>query len=115
MVASCAADDVSRRCEKIAELRRRPHHRAIRYLWPDEAATLQPLGVKRHGETGMPKTLEQLAAPAAEDVEIAPMRITPERLLNLQDQRAHATPHVGWPVAIQIRTDLDRSAIHGTS
>jgi len=57
--------------EQIAELRRRDRYRTIRRLWPDEAATLQPLGVKRHAETVMPENLDQLAVLAAEDVEIA--------------------------------------------
>src|ERR1700704_3190292 len=81
--------------EQIAELRRRDRYRTIRRLWPDEAATLQPLGVKRHAETVMPENLDQLAVLAAEDVEIAAVRITLERFLNRQGQRVHATAHVG--------------------
>src|SRR3981081_2288863 len=72
--------------EQIAELRRRDRHRAIRRLWPDEAATLQPLGVKRHAETVMPENLDQLAVLAAEDVERAGARNPSASLLNRQGQ-----------------------------
>jgi hypothetical protein len=47
--------------EHVAELRRRDHYRAVRSLWPDEAATLQPLGIERHAEAIMPEDLDQLA------------------------------------------------------
>ena len=70
--------------EHVAELRRRDHYRAVRRLWPDEAATLQPLGIERHAEVIMPENLDQLAALAAEHIEIAAVRITLERLLHLQ-------------------------------
>src|SRR5450755_3666947 len=81
--------------EHVAELCRRYHHRAVRSLRPYEAATLQPLGVERHAVTVVPEYLDQLAALAAEHVEITAVRITLERFLNLQSQRVHAAAHVG--------------------
>src|ERR1700731_2329765 len=68
--------------EHGAELRRRDHHRAVRRLWPDETATLQPLGIERHAEAIMPENLDQLSALAAEHVKIAAVRITMQRFLN---------------------------------
>src|SRR5258708_6117939 len=81
--------------EHVAELCRRDHHRAVRSLWPDEAATLQPLGVERHAEAIMPENLDQLSVLAAEHIEIAAVRIALERFLHLQGQRVHAAAHVG--------------------
>src|SRR5665213_4455946 len=43
----------------------------------------------------MPKNFDQLAALAAEHVEIAAMRITLESFLNQQGQRIHSAAHVG--------------------
>src|SRR5690349_11441817 len=60
----------------------------------DEPATFQTLGVQRHAQTIMPKNLQQVAALAAEHVEIAGMRIPMQCLLNLQGEAVHATPHV---------------------
>jgi hypothetical protein len=43
--------------------------------WPDKSAALQPLGVERHADPVVPENLDQMAALAAEHVEIAAMRI----------------------------------------
>src|SRR6476646_2541656 len=43
----------------------------------------------------MPKNLQQITALSAENVEIARMRIAPQRLLNLQGETVHPTAHVG--------------------
>lgn len=43
----------------------------------------------------MPQDFDQITAAPAEDVEIAPMRITLEVLLDLQSQALHAATHVG--------------------
>src|ERR1700732_5580953 len=81
--------------EHVAELRRRDPHRAVSRLWPDETATLQPLGIERHAEAIMPENLDQLSALAAEHVEIAAVSIALEHFLHLQGQRVHAAAHVG--------------------
>ena len=51
----------------------------------------------------MPKDLQEVAAFAPEDKEIAGMRIAPERFLNLERQAVHAAPHIG-PADRQIGT-----------
>jgi hypothetical protein len=40
----------------------------------------------------MPEDFDQIAANTPENVEIARMRIPPQRLLNLQGQAVHAAP-----------------------
>src|SRR5512134_1753733 len=42
----------------------------------------------------MPENLYQVTAAAAKNVEIAAVRVAPQRLLNLQRQAVHAAPHV---------------------
>src|SRR5262249_28280390 len=81
--------------EQVTELRRRDHNRTIGACRPNEPATFQPLGVERHAEAVMPENLDQLAALAPEDVEIAPVRIALERFLHREGQRVHAAAHVG--------------------
>src|SRR5271156_1875323 len=53
------------------------------------------VGVQRHAETVVPENLDQLAALAAEHVEVAAVRIALERLLNHKGQRVHTATHVG--------------------
>src|SRR6185369_11126616 len=43
----------------------------------------------------MPENLDQIAAPAPEDVEIASVRIALQALLNRKSQALHAAAHVG--------------------
>src|SRR5438045_3201046 len=45
----------------------------------------------------MPENLDQMAALAAEHVEIAAVRIALQRLLHLDRQAVHAAPHIGVP------------------
>ena len=71
---------------------------------PYEPATFQPFGVERHAEPIMPKNFDQLAALAAEHVEIAAMRITLEGFLNQQGQVFIPRRMSVWPVAIHTRT-----------
>jgi hypothetical protein len=47
-----------------------------------------------HAKPIVPDDFDQVAAAAAENVEIAGMRIAPERLLHLQSQAVHAATHV---------------------
>ncbi len=60
----------------------------------------------------MPKDLHQIAAPTPEHVEVAGMRITLQRLLNLQGQAVHAAAHirvaVGQPYPHAARRDDHR-------
>src|SRR5450759_1075860 len=81
--------------EHIGQLRRRNSEHAIDRRRPDEAALLQPFSVERHTETVMPDDLDQIAARASEDKEIACMGIAPYRFLDLQSQAIHAAPHIG--------------------
>jgi len=45
----------------------------------------------------VPQDFDEITAAAAEDVEIASVRVTLEALLNPQSQALHATAHVGMP------------------
>src|SRR5947209_11319641 len=80
--------------EHISHLRRRDRHRAIRRRGPDELAAVQALGVERQTDPVMPQDFDEVAAPAAEDVEITGMRIALQALLNCKRQALHATAHV---------------------
>ena len=80
---------------------------AIRRLWPDEAPTLQPLGVERHAQPVVPEDLDKLAALAAEYVEIAT-----EWLCCAQHNRTYVSEEIMWrtrPRARQGRPRLDLS------
>src|SRR6185436_6393007 len=63
----------------------------------DEASTLQPFGIERDAEAVVPEDLDQVAPGAAKHEKITDKGITPERLLHLQGQTVHATPHIGAP------------------
>src|ERR1700693_2430709 len=80
--------------QHIAELRSGDRNDAIHRRWPVTPAALQPLGIERHSQAVMPKNLQQVTASAAEHVKIAGVRVTPQRLLNLQRKAVHPTPHV---------------------
>ncbi len=56
---------------------------------------LQPLGVERLANAVAPEVFDHIAAGIPENMEIAGMRIAPERLLHLQRQSFHAAAHVG--------------------
>src|SRR5512147_904740 len=43
----------------------------------------------------MPENLDQITAATAKNVEVATVRVAPQRLLNLQRQPVHAAAHVG--------------------
>ena len=55
----------------------------------------QTLGVERDPHTVMPEAFYEVASTAAENIEIARMRVAPEILLDLQRQGVHPAPHVG--------------------
>src|ERR1700704_6477603 len=80
--------------EQIAELRRSDRHRFIPGKWPDEAAALQPLGVKAHPLAVVPQHLDQSAAPAAEHEQMATVRIALELLLNQERKPVKTLAHV---------------------
>ena len=71
---------------------------------------LQPLGVERLANAVAPEDFDHVAAGTPENMEIAGMRIAPERLLHLQRQSFHARRMSVWPAASQTRT-LDGKAI----
>jgi len=81
--------------QHIGELRRRDDNNAIGRRGPDKLAALQPLGVKRHAQTVMPKHLHEVAPASTEHEEITGVRIALQRLLHLQSEAVHATAHVG--------------------
>src|SRR5215470_12716840 len=81
--------------KQIAKLGWGDRHHAIRRRRPEEAAALQPLGIERHAKPIVPKDLDQLAALAAEYIEVAAVRVALEGFLHQQGQRVHAAPHVG--------------------
>src|ERR1700733_5058804 len=81
--------------EHVGQLRGTDRNGSVRRRRPDEAATLQSLGVKRHADAVMPNDLDQVASGTSENVKIAGMRIAAEHLLHLQRQPVHAFPHVG--------------------
>ena len=61
--------------EKVTELGGRDRHGAVGRGRPEEAAPFESLGVKRQAETVMPEHFDEIAATAAEHVEIAGVRI----------------------------------------
>src|SRR6516164_5074340 len=81
--------------QHVSELRRRDRNDAGCGRGPNEPAALQPLGIERHADAVMPENFDQRAALAAKHIEIAGVRITLERLLHLESQALHPTPHVG--------------------
>ena len=64
--------------QQISQLRRCDCHRPVRRRRPDEAAALQPLGVKAHALAIVPQHLDQAATPPAEHEQMAAVRIMPE-------------------------------------
>ena len=72
--------------------------------WPDEAPAFKPLEVQRHADAIVPEHLDQLAALATENVEIATVRIAIKRLLNLNARVFMPRRMSVWPVAIHTRT-----------
>ena len=59
----------------IAKLRRRDGNDAVNRRRPYEPATLQALRIQRHPQPVVPEDLQEIAPLAAEDVEIASVRI----------------------------------------
>jgi hypothetical protein len=49
----------------------------------NKVAFLQPLGIEGHADTVVPKDFNQITASTSEDVKIAGMGITAQRLLDL--------------------------------
>src|SRR5271165_1083431 len=80
--------------EQVAQLRGRDNNRTFLCGRPDEAALFQALGVERGAQPVVPEYLNELTALASEDIEIARMRIAPQRLLDAQSQRVHAAAHI---------------------
>ena len=77
------------------ELRRRQRHAARCGLRPDEAPALQALGQQHQALAVEPQHLEDVAAPAAEDEDVAAKRVGRERGLRHSGQAVEALPHVG--------------------
>jgi len=77
------------------ELRRCERDAAGRGLWPDEAATLEPLGQQHQSLSVEPQDLQDVAALATEDEDVAAERIGRERRLGHGSQTIEALPHVG--------------------
>src|SRR5829696_5656953 len=81
--------------QKVAELRGRDRHGAVGRGRPEEAAPFEALGVKRQAEAVVPEHFDEIAATAAEDIEVAGVRIATEGLLDLEREAIHAAAHVG--------------------
>src|SRR4051812_12994680 len=81
--------------EHVGELRAGDLQATVGWRGPDKATSLQALGVERHADSVVPDDLHQVCAAATEDVEIAAMRVTTQRLLHLQRQGMHSTTHIG--------------------
>src|SRR3569832_257598 len=70
--------------QQVAKLGWGDRHHTNNRQRPQEAAALQPLGVERHAQSVVPKYLDQLAAFAAEHIEVAAVRVSRERFLHQQ-------------------------------
>src|SRR5215213_3829086 len=81
--------------QEVAELGGGDRHRPFGWRRPDEAPALQPLGKQACALGIMPQNLEQIAAPAAEDEQVAAVGIALEHFLNLECEPIHAAAHVG--------------------
>ena len=90
--------------EHVSELRHRDRNDAVRDRRPNEPAAFQPLGVERHAQPIVPQNLDQLAAFAAEHVEIAAVRVALEGFLHQQARVFMPRRMSVWPVAIHTRT-----------
>ena len=81
--------------QQIAELRRRDRHRSVGRRRPQEPSPFQPFGEQAQALAIAPKALDQIAAPTAEDKQMAAMRIALQRLLDDQRKPVEALAHVG--------------------
>ena len=88
--------------------RRGQCHNAVLGLRPHEPAALQPFRVERHASVVVPKDLHQVSSAAPENIQVAPVRIAPQRLLHLQGQARPFMPRriSVVPAASQTRTPL---------
>jgi hypothetical protein len=74
------------RLDQHRELRRRQRQRVIDNRWPDKARLLEPLGDQPQTTAVPIQALEIIAAPAAEEEEMAAERISTDHLLRLGGQ-----------------------------
>src|SRR6266436_1616745 len=68
--------------EQVPQLSRRDHDDPVRGRWPNEAASLQSLGVQRRAQAVMPKNLDQPATLAPKKEKIAGVGIALQSLLD---------------------------------
>ena len=68
---------------------------AVRQRWPQETSTLQSLRKQAGALAVMPNDLDQVAAAAPKNVEIANVRITLQALLNQTRKARESAAHVG--------------------
>src|SRR5262245_43733736 len=80
--------------QKIGQLRWRDRHRPIGGRWPDEAASFQSLRKQTHALAVVPQNLDQPAAAAAEDKQMATMWIALELLLHHEREPVKALAHI---------------------
>ena len=70
--------------QEVAELGGRDRDGAVGGRRPQESAPFEALGVKRQAEPVVPKDFDEIAATAAEDIQIAGVGIAAESLLDLE-------------------------------
>src|SRR5215218_4940517 len=90
--------------QKIAELGRRDRHRAVGCARPQKAAPFQPLREQARALAVVPDNLQQIAAAAAKEEQVATQRILPQHLLNPQRQAGEPLRRSVCPVASHTRT-----------
>lgn len=81
--------------QKIDELGGGDRHGASCRCRPKEAGVFQSFDVQQQPEAVAPEAFDQTAAPSAEHVQIAGLRIAPEPLLHQERQALHAAAHIG--------------------
>src|SRR5690349_19109741 len=79
----------------VAELGGGQAHRALLDDGPDETPAIEALGIERQAQPVMPDDLDEVAALAPEDEEIAGMGIAVHAFLDLKRQALHPAPHIG--------------------
>src|SRR6478736_6079066 len=77
------------------QLRTAQRYRALFGLWPDETTALQPFGEQTESVAVPPQQLDQIAAPAAEDKNVAGVRILLQHPLRDGAQPGETAPQIG--------------------
>jgi len=92
---ACAPACANRCLRAASRVARRERDAAGRRLRPDEATTLEPLGQEHQALAIEPQHLQDVAALAAEDEDVAAERIGRKRRLHHRGQTIETLSHVG--------------------